>query len=148
MVKHDASTGTAQTQSRQPHYRMRTASWVVADDLDLASYRTVFERIITTADTPATVGLYGEWGTGKTSFMRQVQADLATTADGWDGDGYPTVWFDLWEHERNPAPVVAMLNVARRAALAELDRRLAATTADAGPLRELWERFVASQGQP
>ncbi len=43
-------------------------------------------------DTPLTVGIFGEWGTGKTSFLRMVEAKIQ------DGQ-YPTVWFDPWRYD-------------------------------------------------
>ncbi|MCL2422633.1 MAG: P-loop NTPase fold protein, partial [Micrococcales bacterium] len=109
---------------------MRTAHAVDSDCLKLDSYRKAFELMVTTAEPPSTVGLFGPGGSGKTSFLRRVQGDLhgadpvargaragraARRARAWDaGDEvgrFQTVWFDLWEHQRHPAPVVAMLNV-------------------------------------
>lgn len=43
---------------------------------------------------PLTVSIEGEWGSGKSSFMRQLQKNL-------DEDGHITVWFNPWRHERN-----------------------------------------------
>ncbi len=43
--------------------------------------------------TPWTVGVYGEWGSGKTSFLKQVSAELTTR-------GIEPVWFNAWKYAR------------------------------------------------
>jgi len=43
------------------------------------------------ADTPLTVGIYGEWGSGKTSLMRMI-------LDRLDPNRCATVWFDAWRY--------------------------------------------------
>ena len=47
---------------------------------------------------PLTVGIYGPWGSGKTSFMLQLQDRLEAT----DGrrDALPVVWFEAWKYDR------------------------------------------------
>jgi hypothetical protein len=45
------------------------------------------------SQTPWTVGVYGEWGSGKTSFLKQVSAEL--TARDID-----PVWFNAWKYSR------------------------------------------------
>ena len=47
--------------------------------------------------SPYTIGLHGEWGSGKTSLIRRVfeQIDDKNTNSNWK-----TVWFDAWEYER------------------------------------------------
>jgi hypothetical protein len=41
-------------------------------------------------DTPMTVGIYGEWGSGKTSVMRMLENHLSQRKR--------TVWFDAWRY--------------------------------------------------
>jgi tetratricopeptide (TPR) repeat protein len=43
--------------------------------------------------TPWTVGVYGEWGSGKTSFLKQVSAALTER-------GIEPVWFNAWKYAR------------------------------------------------
>lgn len=44
-------------------------------------------------DTPLVVGVYGGWGTGKTSVMK-------TLRDALEKDGRLTLWFDAWVYAR------------------------------------------------
>lgn len=84
---------------------------------------------------PLTVAVYGEWGSGKSSFMRRVQAYLDPAVREQlpekvrirleslpveTGDGFVTVYFNLWEHQNDVNPIIAMLEAARD----ELGRRL------------------------
>ncbi|MFG1991110.1 P-loop NTPase fold protein [Actinoplanes sp. NPDC048988] len=45
------------------------------------------------SQTPWTVGVYGEWGSGKTSFLKQVSAELTDR-------GIEPVWFNAWKYAR------------------------------------------------
>jgi hypothetical protein len=47
-------------------------------------------------DLPATIGIYGAWGSGKSSFMMQVKSQLHDEARR----PLPTVWFDAWKYDR------------------------------------------------
>lgn len=53
-------------------------------------------------DTPLTVGIYGEWGSGKTSMMRMI-------LDRLDPNRCTTVWFDAWRYARQEALWRALL---------------------------------------
>lgn len=43
---------------------------------------------------PLTVGIYGEWGSGKSSLMRMLSTQLQSTGR------YVTVWFNAWRHNK------------------------------------------------
>jgi hypothetical protein len=49
------------------------------DHLSMAKYATALSRFIQDCETPITVGLQGEWGSGKTSLMNMIQEDLSKT---------------------------------------------------------------------
>jgi molybdopterin-guanine dinucleotide biosynthesis protein len=77
--------------------------------------------------TPHVLGIHGNWGSGKTSFMRQLQWHLGGNIHD-DGSvkktsnyvkptanvQIATVWFDAWRYQNEPAPVVALLHEMRR----------------------------------
>lgn len=81
--------------------------------------------------TPHVLGIHGDWGSGKTSFMRQVQFSLGgEMPDDASVGSIPTplsrvqqdelekkvvtIWFDAWRYQNEPAPVVALLHEMRR----------------------------------
>lgn len=63
------------------------------DALDFTPYVEALAEIIVTGSTPLTIGVFGTWGSGKTSLMRmvkqQVQAKKATAG-----------WFDAWKYDK------------------------------------------------
>ena len=93
---------------------------------------------------PQVVGVFGDWGSGKTSFMRGLEIYLAgahvrpeTAAligkqnltpeeklqhDGLtkilnlpgSSQGYPVVWFEAWLYQAEDVPIVALLHEIRR----------------------------------
>lgn len=42
------------------------------DRLNFSHYADVLTEVVLTADTPITIGIFGPWGSGKTSLMRLV----------------------------------------------------------------------------
>jgi predicted KAP-like P-loop ATPase len=51
---------------------------------------------------PFTIGLFGGWGTGKTSLMRMIQAKLSS-------DDVVIVWFNAWQFEQEEQPIVPLV---------------------------------------
>jgi hypothetical protein len=56
----------------------------------------------TSAEPPLTVGVFGEWGTGKTRFLRLVEQQLITK-------DIPVVWFNAWRYANEEHLWVALL---------------------------------------
>ncbi|NOR78696.1 MAG: hypothetical protein GQ523_09850 [Methanophagales archaeon] len=46
---------------------------IAEDSLQFKAFAQTLEEIITTSETPITLGVYGAWGAGKTSLMRMTQ---------------------------------------------------------------------------
>lgn len=63
------------------------------------------------APTPYTIGLHGEWGSGKTSLVYRIYKQISQKANNTDGsiENYKTIWFDAWEYEKLD-PVLALMN--------------------------------------
>jgi Ni2+-binding GTPase involved in maturation of urease and hydrogenase len=59
--------------------------------------------VIEQCDAPQTVGVFGDWGSGKTSMMRQIEAELK------DRGSCGLVWFESWRHQHDVNPMVALL---------------------------------------
>lgn len=78
---------------------------------------------------PQVFGVHGDWGTGKTSFLHQLQWDLVgecpqqadqnPSAPAGLGDGgrhanrTTVVWFEAWRYQHEKAPIVALLQEIR-----------------------------------
>ena len=56
-----------------------------------ATAHTIVEMIKNASRRPLTVGVFGGWGTGKTSLMQMIEERLKD-------DGIKTVWFNAWKY--------------------------------------------------
>ena len=71
------------------------------DALEIAPYARGLEHFICTCETPMTVGIQGEWGSGKTSMMRLMQKRLTTLSSEELSGGQAdvmTFWFETWQY--------------------------------------------------
>lgn len=68
------------------------------DKLKMSRYSAVLSNFIKQGDTPLTVGLQGEWGTGKTSMLYML-------LEHFKRENVATSWVNTWEYSmfRNPA---------------------------------------------
>lgn len=108
-------------------------------------------RQLASVNPPAVLGLHGDWGSGKTSFLNRVHRTL-TNQNRLKPDHYHkkqvpefdhcvVVWFEAWRYQHDETPVVALLNEIRsqfkwQAALIKKFEYAAAITFEAG-LRSL-----------
>ena len=69
---------------------------VRSDDeaLGLTSYAEVLQEFVARCDTPITIALQGDWGSGKTSLMNLIRESLDQDKEG----RYKTVWFNTWQY--------------------------------------------------
>jgi predicted KAP-like P-loop ATPase len=70
-----------------------------ADALNFGDFRPVLKEILTTAETPLTVGIFGTWGSGKTSLMGMLRDEI----EGEKKYRARTVWFTAWKYDRQEA---------------------------------------------
>ena len=80
------------------------------DALDFAAYRDALVGIVRDPETltPLVIGVYGKWGSGKTSLMRQVEDELKKGAP--EGErSIRTMWFDAWKYHREEVVWRALL---------------------------------------
>jgi formylglycine-generating enzyme required for sulfatase activity len=71
------------------------------DALDFTPYVETLADIIQTGNTPLTIGVFGGWGSGKTSLMRMVQGGIPKSEYKGLPKDYTIVWFDAWKYDRD-----------------------------------------------
>ncbi|MGB8645024.1 MAG: SUMF1/EgtB/PvdO family nonheme iron enzyme [Anaerolineae bacterium] len=81
-----------------------------ADLLDFKPYTETLLDIVRDPHTagPLVIGLFGTWGSGKTSLMRFVEKDLRAPLKN-DGRVFRVAWFDAWKYEKEEALWRALL---------------------------------------
>ncbi|CAK8717003.1 MAG: KAP family P-loop domain-containing protein [Candidatus Electronema aureum] len=73
------------------------------DGLGFSTYSKVLGDAAVGTPGPFTIGVFGEWGTGKTSLMRLIQSYLD------EKENVVTVWFNAWRYEREEHPIVPLV---------------------------------------
>ncbi len=74
------------------------------DTLDRNGYATALAQAAVHTPQTITIGVYGDWGSGKTSAMRLMQRII-------DEEGQAlTVWFNAWQYERVDHIIVPLLS--------------------------------------
>ncbi|MBU7029780.1 MAG: tetratricopeptide repeat protein, partial [Theionarchaea archaeon] len=81
---------------------------VTEDALGFRAWAETLEEIICSSETPITIGVYGKWGSGKTSLMRMTE-DLLE-----ERNVVKTVWFDAWKFDKTHDLRVALIDTVLR----------------------------------
>jgi hypothetical protein len=107
------------------------------DDTIFADRKALLDQLsqaIATCAPPQVFGVHGDWGSGKTSFLHRLFAQLTGECpqnrefDDWlkKQNPKPTgftnvtgIWFEAWRYQHETAPVVALLHELR----AQLERK-------------------------
>ena len=64
------------------------------DSLNMNAYADALTEFIANAQSPLTIALQGEWGSGKTSLMNALEASLVDK----EGAPYLGVWINTWQY--------------------------------------------------
>jgi predicted KAP-like P-loop ATPase len=109
--------------------------------LGFNAYADALAGIVAHSRAEFAVGIFGTWGSGKTTLMRAIKARLEGR------DDIVSVWFTAWRYEKEPHLIVPLLDVVRE----ELERRAAkagqaSADADKSPSRKAAEA-VARAGR-
>jgi formylglycine-generating enzyme required for sulfatase activity len=77
------------------------------DLLKFAAYAKVLARATIETRDSITIGVFGEWGTGKTSLMHLIEKEVASEKKA------VAVWFNAWQYEKEEhliVPLTATIN--------------------------------------
>lgn len=81
---------------------------------DFNSLGQTIAKIIKDSTPHFTIGIYGEWGTGKTTLMKAIEKNIDRKGISEKDQKVLTIWFNAWQYEReeNLATVSLMKTVA------------------------------------
>ena len=74
---------------------------------DLLGFNNSIEKLallIKQIESPFTIGIYVEWGSGKSSFMKMLKAHIDSSS------GHETFWFNAWEYENETSLLLPLLS--------------------------------------
>ena len=75
------------------------------DQLQMRGFAQTVAEVAVGTPGPFTIGVFGEWGTGKTSLLRQARSLI----DERDQKNVVTVWFNAWQYEKEEHLIVPLL---------------------------------------
>ncbi|HAW21053.1 MAG TPA: hypothetical protein DCX14_12800 [Flavobacteriales bacterium] len=82
------------------------------DSLKLEAYHRALTQFVIETETPMTIGVQGEWGSGKTSLLNQIWHRLETDKILAQSDRrYRQIWINAWEHSLLCSPEECLLKV-------------------------------------
>jgi len=93
--KNDKSSGKNNVNSSASNEICIITDEPITDAPDFDKYSQTISNIIANSVPRFTVGIYGGWGTGKTTIMQMIQNHL----DVKYKNDIKTIWFDAWRYE-------------------------------------------------
>lgn len=78
------------------------------DHLDIGSYAKALIKFVSQTRTPITIGIQGEWGSGKTSLLNSIEHSF---------ENDPTakqIWINSWEYSLLSSPEESLLKIVNR----------------------------------
>jgi len=88
-------SGSEHATSKNKKIQIITDDPAEEDALYFKSYSENLANIIREAKPKFAVGIFGRWGTGKTTLMKMIKRELDK-----DNEKVLTVWFDAWRYEK------------------------------------------------
>lgn len=73
----------------------------------IQKYQNALVKFIRLTNTPITIALQGEWGSGKTSLMNQLRYELCDK----EGAPYFPVWVNTWQYSLMKTPPQAIISI-------------------------------------
>ena len=73
------------------------------DTLDIYRHASALTEFIKKSTTPMTIGIQGEWGSGKTSLLNSIYYSLEQEGK------YKQIWINSWEHSLLTTPEESLL---------------------------------------
>ena len=83
------------------------------DVLDISNHTKALTKFIRETDTPITIGIQGEWGSGKTSLLNQIHYGLTNLeeAEIKENGSFKQIWVNSWEHSLLCTPEECLIKI-------------------------------------
>ena len=76
-----------------------------SDTLGLSKHSRALVRFIEQTQTPITIGVQGEWGSGKTSLLQAIECKLEAN------ENVKQIWINVWEHSLLQSPEESLIGI-------------------------------------
>lgn len=82
------------------------------ESLKIGDHIKALTTFVRETATPMTVGIQGDWGSGKTSLCLQVQDSLSKPIDEFEQENaYKQIWVNAWEHSLLCSPEESLIKI-------------------------------------
>jgi hypothetical protein len=81
------------------------------DALKIGSHINALTSFVRDTSTPMTVGIQGDWGSGKTSLCNQIYAQLENCSNDGGDEKYKQIWVNAWEHSLLCSPEESLIKI-------------------------------------
>ena len=87
------------------------------DTLETGAYAETLAAFIKECETPLTIGVQGEWGSGKTSLLNMIKENIEQDERSSGrkkvkgADEYKCIWINTWEHSLLKDPEQCLLSI-------------------------------------
>lgn len=82
------------------------------ESLNIGSHISALTSFVRDTSTPMTIGIQGDWGSGKTSLCNQIYTQLEkATLDSDDDENYKQIWVNAWEHSLLCSPEESLIKI-------------------------------------
>ena len=78
------------------------------DSLDINVHAEALTRYVRLTNTPITIGIQGEWGSGKTSLINSIYHEFDSSQE------YKQIWINSWEYSLLSTPEESLLKIVNR----------------------------------
>ena len=77
------------------------------DLLEIQKYTDGLIKFISSSATPITIGVQGEWGSGKTSLLNTIKEELCDK----DGAEHFPIWINTWKYSLLSSPNETLMQI-------------------------------------
>ena len=81
------------------------------DSLKIKKYSNALVTFIKNSLTPMTIGIQGSWGSGKTSLLNTIYAQLDDANEHVDSKDFKVIWINSWENSLMATPEEALIKI-------------------------------------
>ena len=81
------------------------------DSLKIKKYSNALVSFIKDSHTPMTIGIQGSWGSGKTSLLNTIYAQLDDANEHEESNDFKVIWINSWENSLMATPEEALIKI-------------------------------------
>tara|TARA_B110000858_G_scaffold197435_1_gene259035 strand:- start:67 stop:2160 length:2094 start_codon:yes stop_codon:yes gene_type:complete len=100
------------------------------ENLKIGDHIKALTEFVQKTATPMTIGIQGDWGSGKTSLCNQIFHSLSEHSNNSDEGNYKQIWVNAWEHSLLCGPEESLIKIINQIIEELIDADLTKTKAE------------------